>query len=98
MRGQLNGQSRTRLLTESSVDAAREIDPEPARITAPVLTLGRLHRDTADRTGSRAEITGHTALLAIGVPGEDDDRPRSRGQRPLVFGVLFGDGFSKKNL
>jgi hypothetical protein len=79
MRSQLNGKSRARLLTESSVNAASEIDPEPPGITAPVRSLGRLHRDTADRAGRRAKIASHAALLAVRVSGEDNDRPRPGG-------------------
>jgi hypothetical protein len=40
MRSQLNGQSRTRLLAEPSVDASCEIDPEPSRIATPVCSFG----------------------------------------------------------
>ncbi len=40
IRSQLNGQSRTRLLAEPSVDAAREIYPEPSRVAPSVLSFG----------------------------------------------------------
>jgi hypothetical protein len=48
-RRQLYGQSRTRLLAKSSVDATTEIDPEPRRITPAVLALRRFHRDATHR-------------------------------------------------
>jgi hypothetical protein len=48
-RGQLYGQSRTRLLAESSIDATGEINPEPRGITTAVLTLSRFHGDAAHR-------------------------------------------------
>jgi hypothetical protein len=49
VRGQLNRQSRTRLLTEPSVDAPRKIDPEPLRVASPIFPFCRLHRNAADR-------------------------------------------------
>jgi hypothetical protein len=72
---QLDGQSRTRLLAEPSVDAAGEIDPKPSRISAPVCSFGRLHGDTTRRADCRAEITGYTTLITIRIPGEDDHTP-----------------------
>jgi hypothetical protein len=47
--GQLYGQSRTRLLAKSSVDATAEINPEPRRIAATVFTLSHFHGDAAHR-------------------------------------------------
>ena len=76
---QLNGQSRTRLLAEPSVDAAGKVDPEPPGIAPAVLSFRCLHGDAAGRAHGRAEITGHTPLLPIRVPCEDDHRPRPRG-------------------
>jgi hypothetical protein len=49
---QLDGQSRTRLLAEPSVDATGEIDPKPSRISAPVCSFSRLHGDTTRRADS----------------------------------------------
>ena len=45
---QLDGKGRARLLAESSVDAAGEIDAKPSRVAASICPLGRLHRDTID--------------------------------------------------
>jgi len=75
MGSQLNGQSRTRLLTESSVNAPGEVDPEPLRITPPVPPFGRLHGDTADRTDGRAEIAGYAPLIPIRIACQDDHCP-----------------------
>jgi hypothetical protein len=47
--GQLYGQSRTRLLAKSSVDATGEIDPEPRGIATAILTLGHFHGNTTHR-------------------------------------------------
>jgi hypothetical protein len=47
--GQLYGQSRTRLLAKSSVDATGEIDPEPGRIATAILTLGHFHGNATYR-------------------------------------------------
>ena len=47
--GQLDGQSRTRLLTEASVDTSGKVDPEPSRIAPSVFPFSRLHGDATDR-------------------------------------------------
>jgi hypothetical protein len=47
--GQLYGQSRTRLLAKSSVDATGEINPEPRGIATTVFTLSRFHGDATHR-------------------------------------------------
>ncbi len=49
IRSQLNGQSRTRLLTEASVNASGKVDPEPSRIAPSVFPFGRLHGDATNR-------------------------------------------------
>ncbi len=48
---QLYGQSRARLLAESSVDAAGEIDPEPRGVATAILTLSHFHGDATHRAG-----------------------------------------------
>jgi hypothetical protein len=95
--GELNGQSRTRLLAESSVDAPGKVDPEPPGVTSAVFPLRRLHGDAADRADRGAEITGNAALLAIRVPCQNDHSPGTGGQRPLILRILFGDWLSKKD-
>jgi hypothetical protein len=95
---ELNGQSRTRLLTESSVDASRKVDPKPSSIAAPIFPLSRLHGDATDRAGGRTEVTGYASLLPVRITGEYDHSPGSGRKGPLVFGVLFGHRFAKENL
>jgi hypothetical protein len=98
MRSQLNGQSRTRLLAEASVDTSCEIDPEPSRIASTVLSLGRLHRDTADRADGRTEVAGHTSFFSIRVTSQYNDSSRPGRKGPFVFRVLLGHRFSKEYL
>jgi hypothetical protein len=98
IRSQLNGQSRTRLLAEPSVDASCEIDPKPSRIAAPVLSLGRLHGDTADRADGRTEVAGHTSFFSIRVTSQYNDGSRPGRKGPLVFRILLGHRFSEENL
>jgi hypothetical protein len=74
-RGQLYGQSRTRLLAKPSIDATAEIDPEPRGIAAAILTFSRLHGDAAHRADPRAKKAGHAPLLPVRVSREDDPRP-----------------------
>ncbi len=72
LRSQLNGKSRTRLLTKSSVDTPGKIDSKPSGVTAPVFSFRRLHGNATHGTSSRAEVTGDTPFPAIGVTGKDD--------------------------
>src|SRR5208283_2361038 len=62
VRRQLDGIGRAGLFAIAAKDAAREVDAEEIRIPSPVFVLGRLQRDTADRTGDGAEIARYTAL------------------------------------
>jgi hypothetical protein len=95
---QLNGQSRTRLLTESSVNTTGEIDPEPSSIPAPVCSFGRLHGDTTRGTDGRAKVAGHTALITIRVTSQYNDSSSPGRKGSLVFRVLLGHRFSEKDL
>jgi hypothetical protein len=95
---QLDGQSRTRLLAEPSVDASCEIDPKPSRIAAPVLSLGGLHGDTTRGTDSRTEVAGHTSFFSIRVTSQYNDSSSPGRKGPLVFRVLLGHRFSEKDL
>jgi hypothetical protein len=98
MRGQLNCQSRTRLLTESAVNASCEVDPEPTRIAASIFSLGGLHGDTTHRADSGTEVTSHAALLSIGVASENDYGPGPGRKRPLIFRILLGHRFTEEDL
>ncbi len=98
MGGQLDGQGRAGLLAKAAVDAAGEIDPEPGGEAPAVFPFGGLHGDTTDRTDGRAQITGHTTLLAVRVPGKDDSGPGTAGQGPFILRILFGHRLSEQML
>jgi hypothetical protein len=98
MRGELNGQSRTRLLTESSVDASRKIDPKPSSIAAPIFPLGRLHGDATNWAGGRTEVTGYASLLSVRIMGENDHSPGPGRKGPLIFRILLGHRFTEEYL
>src|SRR5690606_35854686 len=78
----------TRLLAESAVDAAREVDAEPRRVPAHGPVLGLLERDAVDGTGDRAEIAGDAALLPVRIPGEDDAPAEARREIRHLIGIL----------
>jgi hypothetical protein len=98
MRCQLNGQSRTRLLAEPSVDAPGKVDPEPSSIAAPIFPLGRLHGDAADRANGRAEVASHATFFSLRIACEDDHSPGPGRKGALIFGILFGHRFTEEDL
>src|SRR5690554_8019995 len=74
-------------------DAAREVDAEELRIPAPILGLGLLQRDAADRTGGGAQVAGNAALLAIRVAGQHDTATVTRRQVNGLLRILKGVPF-----
>jgi hypothetical protein len=98
MRGKLNRQSGTRLLTQPTVNASCEVDPEPTRIAASIFSLGRLHGDATDRADDRTEVTSHATLFSVGVASENDHSPGPGRKRSLIFRILLGHRFTEENL
>src|SRR5208337_1324583 len=90
-RGELDGQGGTSLLAQAAVDAAGKIDAEPGGKTAAILALSTLHGDATGGAHRGAEKAGHTAFVAIRIPGQDDARPGPLRQEPLILRVLLGD-------
>src|SRR4030042_950662 len=95
MRGDLNRQSGTCLLTESAVNASCEVDPEHTRIAGSIFSLGRLHGDAADRADGRTEVASHATLISIRVARENDHSPGPGRKRPLILWILLGHRFTE---
>src|SRR5271157_4198839 len=91
VRRQLDGVRRASLFAVATKDAAREVDTEELRIPPPVFVLGRLQRDTADRTGNCAQIARHTALPAVRIARQDDPAAVAWREIRLLLRVLNRD-------
>jgi hypothetical protein len=71
---ELDGVGRTGLLTHSTIDAPRKVDPEKFRIAAfmSLWIVRGLKCDTIDGTSRRAQVARDTAFLSVGISGQDD--------------------------
>lgn len=86
---QLNCQSRTRLLTEASVNTPREVDPEPQRISSSVFAFGTFHGNAVRWAHGFAQIAGYTSFLALRISRQHDPKARPGRERPFEFRVLL---------
>ena len=84
------------LFAEPSGRTAGEVDPEPWRPTTSVGPLGGLHGNTTHRANSGEKITAYTPFFSVRIAGQDNPGPGAGRQGTFIFGVGFGDRFSKK--
>src|SRR5215831_8216291 len=91
VRRQLDGVCRAGFLAIPAKDTAREVDAEEIGISSAVFVLGRLQRDTVDRTGDSTEIACHTALASIWIAGQNDPAAIARRQIRFLLGILNRD-------
>ncbi len=86
---QLNCESRTRLLTEASVNTPRKVDPEPQRIPTPVFSFRAFHGNAVRGANGFAKIAGDASFLALRIPRQNDPKTRPGRERPFEFRILL---------
>jgi hypothetical protein len=90
IRNELDGIGWTSLLTQSAINASREINPEKLRISTPVLAFRGLEGNTVDRANGSTEVAGNTPFITSGIAGKHDPAAVPWRQIRQLLGIFLG--------